>query len=787
MKKIVIGARTSNLALTQAKIVKEELLSKHKNIEIEIIPFTTKGDKRLDINWKTSNESLKGLFTTELENALLENEIDIAVHSLKDMPTKHNEDLKIAGYINQEDERDAFVSAKYHNIEDLPIGAIVGTSSMRRELQLQELRSDLNCRVIRGNIETRINKMLTGEYDAIILAAAGLHRTSNTKYLRSYFEDEEMISASGQGILCLETRSDDFYIQEIIDKIKDDDVTLKAKVERVFSQIFDGGCTTPMGCNAKIIGNRISFKGMYFHNNIRYDGYVEGYKSESEAISYRLSNQIKSQYVKQKGKVYLVGAGPGEYELLTLKAHRLIQNADCILYDRLISNEIIKNINSNCKLIYVGKENHQGGLSQSLINEQIVNAAFDCKTVIRLKSGDPFIFARGFEEIQVLKNYGIDFEIVPGISSFAGASAYSGIPLTDRNHSSDLHIFSGHGKQNEMNLDFHKIANLGGTLIFFMAIRNIKFIVENLIENGKNANTPIAFIENATTSDQHITISYLKEILETDVIARVKAPAIVIIGEVVSLNEKGKWFNMNKQITLLSTREERNFKSFESTCVDYSFKSLCAPQIETVETISEDIKFDNYDIILFNSSNGVKNFVKQFPRCDLNSKIIGSVGIKTKEILESYGANVKILPKVYNMEKLLETTVSLYNSESILVVGSKQTKLDLNKWRRRIHNNLHHCITYDTKMIENDFLILQEQICQSNVLCFFSASGVESFMKNIKCRYELLDAKKIASIGPYTTIALNKYGIDVDIEAIESTQEGLIKSIKEYYIKKQGR
>ncbi|MFV0498872.1 MAG: hydroxymethylbilane synthase [Bacilli bacterium] len=779
MKKILIGSRKSNLAMTQSNIIKEKILAVSNNIEIEIIPISTKGDRRLDINWKSSNESLKGLFTSELEKALLNNEIDIAVHSLKDMPTDFNSKLIIT-YVDKEDERDVFVSDKYNCIDELPKNSIVGTSSIRRELQLRKLRPDLEYKIIRGNIETRINKMLGGEYDAIILAAAGLKRTNNCQYLKQFFNDDELISASGQGILCLETRKKDKYIMEILEKITDEDTVIKAEVERTFSKIFDGGCSVPMGCNAIINRDRILFRGMYFYNGVRYDGYVEGFKYEGEAVAYRLSNQIKNQYCSEKGTVYLVGAGPGNYELLTLKAHRLITQADCILYDRLVSDEILDNIKPSCKLVYVGKDNHEKGLSQKLINEQIINAAFDYKIIVRLKSGDPFIFGRGFEEILAIKKYNINYEIVPGISSFIGASAYSGIPLTDRNTSSDIHIFSGHGKNNECNLDYKQIVKLDGTLIFFMAIRNVKEIVKNLMINGKNENEQIAFVENATTSDQRVVISTFCEVLNSDVTTKIKAPAIIIVGDTVALNKKGEWFNKDRQLTLLSTRESKHFKNFEEVANNYKFSCLSAPQIEICEVsnLQDDL---GYDIILFNSVNGVNHFLRLQPNFNFENKVIGAVGIKTKQVLENYGVEVLIVPKVYNMEQLLEITVNNYKNSSILIVGSKQTRLDINKWNRRVNNKLMHYVTYDTRMVECDYNSLKAQINKSNVICFFSASGIESFLENIKYKRDILHSKKIASIGEYTSKVLNDNGIDVDIKAKVSTQEGLISAIKDYY------
>ncbi|WP_423363560.1 hydroxymethylbilane synthase [Mycoplasma sp. P36-A1] len=781
MKTIVIGARASNLAMIQANIIKDELLAFNPNISVDIVSMTTKGDQRLDINWKTSNESLKGLFTTELEKALLENEIDIAVHSLKDMPTDFDKRLEIAAYLNQCDERDAFVSDKYNSIMDLPIGAVVGTSAIRRELQILQMRPDVTCKVIRGNVETRLNKMLSGEYDAIILAAAGLIRTNNTKYMKQCFNEDEMLSASGQGILCVQTRRDDFYIKELIKPMIDPNTRLKAIVERTFSRIFDGGCTTPMGCNATIDGDRITFKGMYYRDNIRYDGYVEGYTYENAAISYRLSNQIKKQYIKNPGKVYLVGSGPGDPSLLTIKAREVLEQADCVLYDRLVSEQVLSLVKDSAKLVYVGKESHEGGLSQALINEQIANAAFDHKIVVRLKSGDPFIFGRGYEEIQAISQYNINFEIVPGISSFIGASAYSGIPLTDRNNSSSIHVFSGHSKRQEADLDFATIAKLEGTLIFFMSIKSIKDIVENLIENGRSHEDPIAFIENATTNDQRVIISNFEQILHTNITTRIKAPAIIVMGDVVSLYEKATWFNTEQKLTLLCTREQIHFSSFETTAKEYGFNALSAPMINVIE-IKDAVKDVNkYDIVLFNSANGVKYFIKQYGSNCIENVLIGAVGSKTKELLEELDIKVDIMPKVFNMDMLLEKVIEKYADKSILVINSNASKFDINKWQRRCDNIIEQLITYDTISVKSNETVLKNQIQHSNVITFFSASGVQSFLNNINYHSEILDSKKIASIGPFTTKALQDYGIVVDIEADVSTQEGLIHKIKEYY------
>lgn len=775
MDKIKIGARASNLSLVQANIIKEELLNINDNLIIDIVPMSTKGDQRLDLNWKSSKVSLKGLFTTELEQALLSGEIDIAVHSLKDMPNIIHDGLCIAAYVNQADERDVFVSDKYNSVYELPIGGIIGTSSARREYQLLELRPDIESKIIRGNIETRINKMIAGDYDAIILAAAGLHRTANTKYLKQYFNEDEMLSACGQGILCLETKMDNDFVNQLLKKMSDENTTIIAKVERLFSAIFDSGCSTPLGCNGSICGEELRLKGVYFHKGKRYCAQVAGNKADYKLLAYKLANKLKGQYINLDSQVYLVGAGPGEVDLLTVKAYNLIKQCDCILYDRLINTDILKLARKDVKLIYVGKENHELGKSQALINQQIVNAAFKYKKVVRLKSGDSFIFGRAIEEISVLHSYNIKYELVPGISSLLGASNYSLIPLTERNCASSFHVFSGHNKGNGLDLDYQVIAKLDGTIIFFMSIKNIKEIVNNLVINGSDANLDIAFVENATTPNQRVVTCKLKDVINSDITSKVKAPAIVIIGSVVNFYKQFSWFNEGQKTTLLSTREAKHFNTFKQYAMDYGLNSISLPQIEIEYIKNDDVCFDKYEIILFNSVNGARSVDCML----IKDKIIGAVGIKTKQLLIENKLKVSIVPSEYNMETLIKQTIEMYPEKKILIIGSNQTQLDIQ--HLGVNSGIiDHYVSYNTLLVENEYDKSIESIKNSNVICFFSSSGVLSFLENINYRIELLTYKKIASIGKATTSTLNEYKIKVDIEAKVSTQEGLIDAINKY-------
>lgn len=241
-------------------------------------------------------------------------------------------------------------------------------------------------------------------------------------------------------------------------------------------------------------------------------------------------------------KVYLVGAGPGDIELLTVKALRLIQNADVLIYDRLINDDLLKETNKNTKLIYVGKEKGNHSVPQDGINELLYTESLNNKVVVRLKGGDPFVFGRGGEEALFLKQKGVSFEIVPGISSAISVPAYAGIPVTHRSKTASFRVVTGHRKVSD------NIANINWdtfiadeTIVFLMGLHNIELIVSKLLEVGKDENYPCAIISNGTTKNQKVITGTLKDIVSKSKDAI--SPAIIVVGEVVNLREELRWFD----------------------------------------------------------------------------------------------------------------------------------------------------------------------------------------------------------------------------------------------------
>ncbi|HIP52138.1 MAG TPA: uroporphyrinogen-III C-methyltransferase [Campylobacterales bacterium] len=249
------------------------------------------------------------------------------------------------------------------------------------------------------------------------------------------------------------------------------------------------------------------------------------------------------------GKVYLTGAGPGDIDLLTVKALRVVRKADVIIYDRLANPDILKEAKSGCEFIYVGKEDGLHILPQDEINEVIYQNALKFKTVVRLKGGDPFVFGRGGEEAKYLKERGISYEIIPGVTSAIAVPAYAGIPVTHRGVSVSFKVVTGHEAKNkkQLQVDWESM-KADETIVFLMGLHNLPKITKNLIKIGKPKETPCAVISRGTTPDQKSVIGTIEDIDEKVKNAKVQRPALIVVGKVVELKEDLEWFKVNERL-----------------------------------------------------------------------------------------------------------------------------------------------------------------------------------------------------------------------------------------------
>lgn len=481
-----------------------------------------------------------------------------------------------------------------------------------------------------------------------------------------------------------------------------------------------------------------------------------------------------------KGKAYIIGAGPGDFELLTLKAKRVIENADCIIYDRLISPNILDLPKSTAELIYLGKENTEGGLIQDEINQTLVKKCLEGKNVARVKGGDPFVFGRGGEEIDALVENGISFEVIPGITSSISVPAYAGIPVTHRGLARSFHVFTGHTMENGKWHNFENIAKLEGTLVFLMGVKNLDLIVSDLIKNGKSSKTPVAIIEKGATRKQRVSVGTLENILEIAKKNKVKSPAITIIGEVVNLRETFSWFEPKESSKkILITRDKKQAKEMSKLVLNKGGIPIELPfiEIEELKISTENLK--KYSAILFNSPNGVKSFFKNIEDMRILANIkIGAVGAKTKEVLESLKIVPDFMPEEYMVDRLAEEVVKFTNrNDNILIVTSDISPADLDKYNSLYERNYEKIVAYNTKKIKVAKDEINEKFEDIDIITFLSSSTVEAFYESINGDLKVLENKKIASIGPMTSETLRKYGIKVDYEAKKYTAEGLLDVI----------
>ncbi|MDQ2086954.1 hydroxymethylbilane synthase [Herbivorax sp. ANBcel31] len=287
MKKIRVGSRESALAMAQTKWVIDEIKKKYTHLEFEIIGIKTKGDRILDV--KLDKIGGKGLFIKEIEKALINKEIDFAVHSLKDMPAQLSDELAISVLSKREDPRDALITVSKLTLDKQKEGFVLGTSSVRREVQIKAIREDVHFKTLRGNVNTRLNKLDKEEYDAIVLAAAGLHRLGLEEKIVQYFEIDKMIPSVGQGILAIQTRKD-YDIEYLLKSVHCEKAALEARAERAFLKRVNGDCSTPMAAHAVIEGDNMKLYGMLVHRGKVKRAFLEGSKYDSKKMGIELAD-----------------------------------------------------------------------------------------------------------------------------------------------------------------------------------------------------------------------------------------------------------------------------------------------------------------------------------------------------------------------------------------------------------------------------------------------------------------------------------------------------------------
>ncbi len=503
----------------------------------------------------------------------------------------------------------------------------------------------------------------------------------------------------------------------------------------------------------------------------------------------------------KQGKVYLIGAGPGDPGLLTVKAKQCIEKADVVVYDYLASSSLLKYAKDNAEIIYVGKKGGDHTMAQDQINFLLAEKGSKGFVVARLKGGDPFIFGRGGEEAEVLINNKIPFEIIPGVTSAIAAPAYAGIPLTHRKHASSVCLITGHEDplKQGTSIKWDALAKSNSTLVFLMGVKNLPNITEKLIRNGKSPDTPVALVRWGTTTKQKTITGTLNDIVSKVKAAQLKPPAVIIVGSVVSLRTKMKWFEktplFGKKIIVTRARAQASdmvtlLNRLGAECIEIPVIKIAKPS-DNSDLVNAVKRIGSFDWIVFTSVNGVKFFFKTLFDTKKDVRVLGHlkfacIGPATKEKLKEFGIICDIIPQTYKAESVAEAfaDVALTNKK-VLLPRARKARSVLPEELKKMGAHVMEVVAYETITDATDNFLLKTLSKESriDVITFTSSSTVENFKSLVSDKQleTILTNACIACIGPITAKTASANGIVPDIIAPDYTIPGLVTAIIDHF------
>lgn len=504
---------------------------------------------------------------------------------------------------------------------------------------------------------------------------------------------------------------------------------------------------------------------------------------------------------RKKNKVYIIGAGPGDPGLLTLRAAACLREADVIVYDYLVDREILRHAREDARFIYVGKQGGDHTVTQERLNEILVEEAKEGHTVARLKGGDPFVFGRGGEEAEVLFRAEIPFEIVPGVTSAIAVPAYAGIPLTHREFTSSVAFVTGHEDpdKKESRVHWGSLAAIE-TLVFLMGVKNLGSISAGLREHGKSPDTPCALIRWGTTADQE-TVTGTLETIERQARERgMTPPAVLVVGEVVRLRAMMNWFETKPLFGkgVVITRPAAQAGEMARLLRDEGARPIHFPVIQVRESsrtgpLDEALgRLEAYRWVVFTSANGVRFFLKRLREKGkdlraLKGVRIAAIGPATAKMIEAYGIGVDLVPPVYVSEGLVASFESVdLGGERVLLPRAEEARDILPDGLKGMGAAVDVVPVYRTVRADTDRAVLEKEMEQGrvDVLTFTSPSTVKNFFAIMGERFALPGHVRVASIGPVTAAALKKRNVPIHVMEEVYSVPGLVDALRKYYERK---
>jgi uroporphyrinogen III methyltransferase / synthase len=494
-----------------------------------------------------------------------------------------------------------------------------------------------------------------------------------------------------------------------------------------------------------------------------------------------------------KGYVYLIGAGPGDPGLITVKGRDCLSKAQVVLYDYLANDELLRLAPKSAELIYAGKVGGEHNRAQSQINELLVAKALAGNVVARLKGGDSFIFGRGGEECEALVEAGIPYEVIPGITAGVGATSYAGIPLTHRGVTTSVAFVTGHESHGKVSseVDWEGLSLGSGTVVFYMGIRNLPQITGNLIANGRAPETPVALIRWGTRPEQEVLIGTLADISEKAHAVGFKAPAITVVGEVVNLRQQLRWFD-NRPLfgrTVLVTRGADQAGEFSTRLERLGARVYGCPTIDiqppaSYAELDEALRaLDSFHWVVFTSYNAVKYFFGRLGALGLDTRALGrcqvcAVGPKTAAALEPFGVKADLVPSDYKAEGVVAAFAGLELAGKWVLFprGDRAREVipdELSRMGAQVLAPVAYANHTPDRIPEESLRALEER--RVDCITFTSSSTVQNLARILgENRFlHLLEGVRIASIGPVTSKSCRELGLEVHMEPAEYTLDAL--------------
>ncbi len=502
------------------------------------------------------------------------------------------------------------------------------------------------------------------------------------------------------------------------------------------------------------------------------------------------------------GRVYLVGAGPGDPGLLTLRGAEILRHAEVLLYDALAADSIVALAPAECERIFVGKRGGDHAMPQTGIHALMLARARQGRRVVRLKGGDPFVFGRGGEEAEALHEAGIEFEIVPGISSAVAAPAYAGIPVTHREHAAAFTVLTGHEDPTKAasTLDWQRLADPNRTLVMLMAMENLSEIAERLIANGLDAKTPAAVVADGTRPSQRTALGTLATIAGEAAAAGLRAPAVVVVGGVAALRERLRWFDNDGLFgkRVLVTRAGPQSASFANALLARGAEPIVAPTIEITapdDPLPARRALDGlaaYAWLVFTSQNGVDAFFAALDSRNADARALGSarvaaIGDRTAERLREHGIRADLMPRAFIGEEIARALIErAAPGDRVLIYRAQEARDVLPRMLEEAGLRPDVVAAYKTIFARPPNF--EDAVARAGVLTFTSASTVRGFCAALGGDEPGANAargKCVACIGPITAQAATGAGLTVDVIATVFTTAGLLDALQAFFAAKK--